>query len=294
MAHPEIQGSAAASDVAAIAPVDWGAIVAGAVVALAISFVLLAFGSAVGLSLGSAEPGEGVSLGWISIASGIWFIWVAITAFAAGGYAAGRLRRAASGVGIDEVETRDGAHGLVVWALATLLAGVMAANGIGGLTGAAARAAGDAAGTASEAAAEVAGSAGSGSYEDVGASLLRCGGDAAGTRDIDAAQIGSILSSAAAGEGLSQSDRDYLTNTLAARTGLTPEEAGARIDEAMTRAEEIREAAIDAAETARVAAAIGAFVVAATLMAGAAAAYFGATAGGRHRDEAMPFRTLGR
>ncbi len=280
----------AAAPAAVSSPVDWGAILAGAVVASALAFVLLAFGSAVGLSLGSAEPGEGVSLAWISIASGIWFIWVAVSAFAAGGYCAGRLRRVSGGVSADEIETRDGAHGVVVWALGTLIAAVMAANGIGGLTGAAAGAAGNAATAVTQAAGDALGD----DYGDLGASLLREGGGTPAARDVDAGQIGEILSAAAAGNGLSDIDRTYLTETLAARSGLTPEEASARIDDALAQAREIRAAAVDAAETARVAAAIAAFVIAATLMASAGAAWFGATTGGTHRDEGLAFRTLRR
>jgi hypothetical protein len=276
----------AAVAVSTESPVDWGAILAGAVVALAISFVLLAFGSALGLSLGSVEAGEGVSLAWISIASGVWFIWVAVSAFAAGGYAAGRLRRTVGGVTADEVETRDGAHGVVVWAIGTLLAAVLAANGIGGVTSAAGRAAG----AATEAAAEAVDS----NYDAIGSALLRTGTTPASAGDIDGAQIGAVLSAAAEGDGLPESDRAWLTESLAARTGLAPDEAESRIDAALAEAQDMREAAVDAAETARVAAAIAAFVIAATLMAGAAASYFGATAGGHHRDEATPFRTFGR
>ncbi len=290
MAHSPAPLPVGVAAPAVASPVDWGAILAGAVVASAIAFVLLAFGSAAGLSLGSAEPGEGVSLAWISIASGIWFIWVAVSAFAAGGYCAGRLRRVSGGVTPDEIETRDGAHGVVVWALGTLIAAVMAANGIGGLTGAAA----GAAGTAASAVTQAAGDALGNDYGDLGASLLREGGGTPAARKIDAGQIGGILSAAAAGDGLSDTDRTYLTQTLAARTGLTPDEAGARIDEALAEAQEIRAAAVDAAETARVVAAIAAFVVAATLMAGAGAAWFGATAGGAHRDDGLPFRSLHR
>ena len=101
--------------------VDWPAIFAGTALAVALSFVLLTFGSAIGLSVASFEPGEGASLLWLGIASGIWFIWVAITSFAAGGYLAGRLRRPVPGTSIDEIETRDGAHGVLVWATAALV-----------------------------------------------------------------------------------------------------------------------------------------------------------------------------
>ncbi|MFT3972382.1 MAG: hypothetical protein QM699_02700 [Amaricoccus sp.] len=100
MASEDTYRVAAAARAAEAAPgvsyVEWGAILAGAVLTVTLSLVLLTFGSAVGLSASSFQPGQGVSLFWFGIASGIWFIWVAITSFGAGGYLAGRLRRLTS------------------------------------------------------------------------------------------------------------------------------------------------------------------------------------------------------
>ena len=131
--------------------VDWPAIFAGTALAVALSFVLLTFGSAIGLSVTSFEAGEGVSLRWLGIASGIWFLWVAVTCFAAGGYLAGRMRRPVPGSSVDEVEVRDGANGLVVWAMGALVGAMLATSGVTGVVGAAGNAAGAAAQTASEA-----------------------------------------------------------------------------------------------------------------------------------------------
>ncbi len=271
--------------------IDWGVIVAGAVFSAALSFVLLTFGSAIGLSLGSAESGEGVSLAWISIASGIWFIWVMVSAFAAGGYCAGRLRRPVRDAAADEIETRDGAHGLIVWALGILLGAVLAAGGIFSLAGSAASGLGSATSTL----AETAGDAITGNLDAIGDGLLRSGGaDAATARGVDGSDIGAVLMSAVQGDGLAEQDRAWLVDTLASRTGLEPEAVEAQIDAAYAEAQQAYDAAIDAAETARVAAAIAAFVIAATLMVGAGAAWLGATTGGKHRDDNVPFRTFGR
>ena len=82
---------------------------------------------------------------------GLWFIWVAITSFGAGGYLAGRLRRPVGGANADERETRDGAHGILVWATSALVGAVLATAGVTGVVGAAGSAAGTAAQTAAEA-----------------------------------------------------------------------------------------------------------------------------------------------
>ena len=73
--------------------VDWPAIIAGAVLASAISFVLFAFGAALGLSLTSPYPREGVSATTFGIVLALWVLWVLVSSLAAGGYLAGRLRR---------------------------------------------------------------------------------------------------------------------------------------------------------------------------------------------------------
>ena len=257
--------------------VDWAAIFAGAALAIALSFVLLTFGSAIGLSVSSFDPGEGVSLIWLGVASGIWFVWVAITSFAAGGYLAGRMRRPAAGASVDEVEVRDGAHGIVVWAVGALVGAVLATSGVSGMIGATGAAAGSAVKTATEAV--------NGDVGYLGSRLMQGdGGD-------QAAMV--ITRSLGDGE-MSAEDHDYLVSMVAQKTGQTKEEASAQVDKTVAQAKELYSKALAAAEKARVAAAIAAFVVAATLISCAAAAYLAAAAGGDHRDRGVPFGTFGR
>lgn len=259
--------------------VDWAAILAGTALAVALSFVLLTFGSAVGLTAASFQPGEGVSLRWMAVASGIWFLWVAITSFAAGGYLAGRMRRPAAGAAesADESEVRDGAHGVVVWATGALVGAVLAATGVSGVVGAAGAAADTAAQTAAEAV--------SGDVGYLGSRLTRGDGGPDAT---------AVLTRALGDGEASADDRDYLIALVAERTGVTDEEAGTRVDQAIAEARALYTTALETAEQARRAAAIAAFAIAATLMASAAAACCAAAAGGDHRDRSVPFGTFGR
>jgi hypothetical protein len=288
MAHPTTPEAVRTETIARAATdasyVDWPAIFAGTALAVALSFVLLTFGSAIGLSVSSFEPGEGVSLRWMAIASGIWFLWVAISSFAAGGYLAGRMRRPVGATSADETEMRDGAHGVVVWAVGALVGAIMAASGVSGIVGAAGSAAGgvaQAAGGAAQAAAEAV----SGDIDYLGSRLLQ------GEGGENAAAV--LTRNLADGE-VSAEDRDYLAQLVAERTGITPEEAGTRVDQAIAEAREVYATALETAEQARRAAAIAAFLIAATLMTSAAAAYFAAAAGGDHRDRAVPFGTFAR
>lgn len=269
-----LQSRAVDPAAAGVSFVDWGAIIAGAVLAVTLSLVLLTFGSAVGLSASSFEPGQGVSLFWFGIASGIWFIWVAITSFGAGGYLAGRMRRRIGGASLDEIEVRDGAHGLLVWATGALFAAMLGATGMANAIGAV----GQVGGTAAQTAAEAVG----GDVSYIGNRLMQGEGDTAAT----------VLKRTLADGKIDAEDRDYLVNMVAQKTGQPPEQVQAQVDRAVAQTQELYQKALATAEQARVAAAIAAFVAAATLMASAATAYMAAMAGGDHRDRNLPFGTF--
>jgi hypothetical protein len=109
--------------------VEWSAVFGGAVLALAISSVFLQFGSAIGLSMHSPYRHDELTAGGV-LAIGIWLLWVQISASFAGGYLAGRMRMPVSFREDHEREMRDGMHGLLAWAIATV-AVVIAASVLG-------------------------------------------------------------------------------------------------------------------------------------------------------------------
>lgn len=102
--------------------VDCGAIAAGTLLALAISAVLIPFGNALGLSFSSFVNADTITMKSIIII-GLWTLWVQLMASMAGAYLAGRFLRTAA-PNTHESELRDGAHGLIVWALSTVLMAV--------------------------------------------------------------------------------------------------------------------------------------------------------------------------
>src|SRR5919108_2148084 len=102
-------------------PISWGAIFAGVVFVLAISWLLYLFGVALGLTVvGPAEvPEAGEELGW---GAAIWMLVTSLIAFFLGGLFAARI----AGI-IDKTEGM--LHGLAVWGLSTLLALLLGAAG---------------------------------------------------------------------------------------------------------------------------------------------------------------------
>ncbi len=134
--------------------IEWGTIVAGAMLACAVTTVLLQFGAVVGLSyidLGASADAN-VTPGMV-LGTGIWVLWVQIMASLAGGYLAGRMRMPIVGASEHESDMRDGVHGLLVWATATI-AVVVAASAASGIAALADNPADDIARTADVAAME--------------------------------------------------------------------------------------------------------------------------------------------
>src|SRR5215475_1405068 len=112
---------------------SWGAIAAGALCAAAISFVLVTFGSAIGLSAVSPWPNVGLSPTIALLIAALWLAVVQVVAFAAGGYVAGRVRNSWGSVVPHERRFRDGMHGLIVWAVGLLAGALVAAYAAGNL-----------------------------------------------------------------------------------------------------------------------------------------------------------------
>ena len=254
--------------------VDWGAIAAGVFISLAVSSVFLAFGSAIGLSVTSFHPSASAPVVGIVIAAGLWLLWVQISSFIGGGYVAGRMRRRIGDAKAHEVEMRDGAHGLIVWAVNIVIGAALATwLALAGVSGAI--------GTASNA----------GAMDYYTDKLMRS--DAvAGTTAVSAdtqynAQIGRILATNIAARTFDATDKAYVVREISSRTGLAEADAQKRLDDTV--------ATLKAqAETARRYAVLFAFLTAASLLISGLAAWWAATAGGKHRDDGVDHSHLAR
>jgi hypothetical protein len=245
--------------------VDWPAIVAGAVAAAALAFVLHSFAIAIGLSVSSTAPSwrDGSAILWV--ASGLYLLLVAIASYGFGGYLAG-LMRAPGNLTAEQTEVRDGAHGLFVWALATLLTVAILLAGAGVATRLAAP------GSQSP------------SVSVGGENIIAFDIDrlfrAEKLAQIDAqrrSEAARILLTVSGHEGMRAEDRTHLVRMVSGTTGLAPAEAEKRVAE-------VAASARDNIRRARQSSVILAFMAGASALAGAAVAWFAAGFGGRHRD----------
>jgi hypothetical protein len=229
-----------------------------------------------GFSLASPWPGSGISARTAALGTGLYLVVVAMLASTIGGYLTGRLRTKWVSVHTDEVFFRDTAHGLVAWALATLLSvSVLAVNGLAVVSAATL---GTAAGLSQGATAE-AGQAGdpNASYVDT---LFRADPAAANPPDAGSAraEVSRILATALKGGGdLSSADRSYVSQLIAARTGISQQDAEKRLNDVVAQARA-------ATDKARKAAAQLSLWIAASMLIGAFAASLAAAEAGKLRD----------
>ena len=280
--------------------IDWPAVLAGAVLAAAVAFVLLAFGSALGLTIASPYRGESASFKWFAIAAGLWLVWVHVSSSLAGGYLTGRMRRRIGDATEHESDVRDGVHGLLVWAVGILISGLLTFGGIAGIAKSAAEGAGSAvSGVAQGAGLAAAGAAAKDDGADRGGSVLDrlfrtdAPRDSA-TIDRSRGEIGRVVTRSLAKGEFTQQDRSRIVQVVAAETGMTQAEAEARVNQTQAEMKAAADRARDAAERARKIGILAGFVTAASLLIAAAAAFFAGGLGGRHRDEGTIFAGWGR
>src|SRR5947208_16240045 len=91
--------------------VHWTPVIAGALVASALSLVLITFGTSLGLSVASTAPTWRDTSRLLALISGIYLVLTAAVSFGFGGYIAGRLRRTwETGLHDEFMEFSDGSQ----------------------------------------------------------------------------------------------------------------------------------------------------------------------------------------
>lgn len=247
--------------------VSWGAVIAGAVGAAALSLVLFVLGSGLGLAVVSPWSHEGASATAVTVSTIVWVTVVQLLASALGGYLAGRLRSRWIQTHTNEVYFRDTAHGFLAWAVSTLLMATLLSSALAGVVMGGAKAG-----------AEVAGSVASINGYTVD-SLLRTpkdNGNAAGK----APEVTRIFAHALMTGELTAGDKRYLAELVADRTGVSEAEAAKRIDDSFIQMKKT-------ADDARKASAWLALWLVVSLFVGAFVASLSATFGGRLRDSSV-------
>lgn len=277
-------------------PFSWSAAIAGAFAATAVTFIIAALGTGIGLPFTSPYS-SGMSPTGLTVAAAVWLVMAEAIGFATGGYLAGRLRSPAHDGVIGERTFRDAAQGFMVWAIGVVaMASIAGALGLyaasttaqvaSGLASSAMPPAGDESTTASNAV--------TGYYVDA---LLRPAPNGSATAGGQPSTVGvgvqpegnaearaevvRIISHSIRQGRLDDSDKTYLVQLVSARTGLPPDEAQRRVTETESRA---RDAVKNAADTAAKTGSYLAFWTFMALLFGAVAATLAGMVGGQLRD----------
>ncbi len=113
--------------------IAWDAVIAGAFIGLAASICLSVAGAALGFTI--ADPYEGPSMQSIGVGALVWLFIVNIVGMGIGGYVAGRSAMNETTMDVKDFRFRCAAHGLTVWAIATVAAGLLGLSALSSVVG---------------------------------------------------------------------------------------------------------------------------------------------------------------
>lgn len=275
--------------------VSWAAIIAGAVAAAALSTILVILGVGLGFSAISPWASIGASATAITISTALWLALTQIVASGTGGYLAGRLRTKWTDIHTDEVYFRDTAHGMLSWAVATLVTAAFLGSVIGGIISTGAQAAGSVASSVAPMVQSAASSVSKGgdgeSISYLVDSLLRSDKNPGDNSAQTKTEVATILLHSLSTGTLAANDKTYLGKVVSQHAGLDQADAEKRVGDLYAQAQQkIQEAktkAKEAADAARKVAAATALWTFVALLCGAFFASLAAIWGGRRRDLAV-------
>jgi hypothetical protein len=255
--------------------VSWPAVFAGAFVAAALSLILLALGTGIGLSAISPWASAGASGSEIGKGAIGWFILIQLIASSMGGYLAGRLRTKWVNIHTDEVYFRDTAHGFLVWAVSLVITAAFLASAAVSMVGRASQAESAASPSATG---QERGLEARAYFVDM---LLRSNSSSSDQNDAAVRrEVGLIFANGIREGQLPPEDHAYLTHVVTARTGVSEPDATRRVDDVFAQSQQ-------AADKARKLIAHSMYWAFLALLIGAFCASFAATIGGRQRDRVV-------
>jgi len=261
---------------ASVSAVSWQAILGGAAADASITIVLVLLGLGLGFAAISPWPNAGATAATFSLVGGIWLIVVQWLSSGIGGFVTGRLRTKWVNVHTHEVFFRDTAHGFLTWAVAALFGAFVMASAVSSAVGTATRAAGTAVSGSAQAAARA---------YDVDMLYRGEKPELAASDQQTQMETTRILARGMANGGVSDADKAYLVDQVAARTGLSHDDAQKRVDDVIAQEKAAETKAREVADAARKSASAVSIFTALSMLIGAFIASAAAAYGGSPRDE---------
>jgi hypothetical protein len=265
-----------------VSALSWAAIIGGALAAAALSLILLALGAGLGFASLSPWANAGATATTFGVTAAIWLIVVQWLSSAFGGYLAGRTRARWNGLHTDESVFRDTTHGVLSWALATVIVAALLSAAAAAVVGGTFHAASAIGAAGAQGMAQ-----GGGPNSDPMAyftdSLFRADPPATTPPDVRA-ESGRILLTEMRDGSLSDPDKAYLAQLVSKTTNLSPADAAKRVDEVSSQVSKAEMKLREDADAARKVAAHASFFTAFSMLIGAFIAAAAGALGGVHRE----------
>lgn len=265
--------------------ISWGAVFAGAIIGLVAQVILNMVGVSIGLSTVDAVAGDSPSASAFSVGAGLWWVISGIVAAGIGGYVAGRTSGKPS-------QATTAYHGLIAWAVSTLVIVYLLSSAASGLIGGALSSASTALGGAGKAiggSVQTAVQTAAPSLNNLNDPMARIEGqirnmsggqDPAALRDTAASTVRAALSGDPAQQAAAT---DKAADAVAKAQGIPVDQAKAQVVQYQQQYKEMaakaKEQAKQAADATAKTVSRGALFGALALLLGGLAAFFGGQAG---------------
>lgn len=263
-------------------PMSWSAIIAGTLTALVCQLVLNLLGLGIGLSTVNAS-GTGADAKAFSIGAGVWVVLTAIMTYAIGGFVAGRLAG-------KPLRSTAGYHGLVTWALTTVVVIFLLTSAIGSIVGGTLSAVTGAFGGAGHAVTSVVQSAAPRVSAQLGGDSmtkitdqLKATANQPGNAEAANDAIAAVKSALSSDPSQRQQANEQAAQSIAKLTNVTIDQARTQVQDYENQYDQLvataKQKGADATEAAASAASKGALAAAISLIFGALAAFFAGRSG---------------
>jgi hypothetical protein len=256
--------------------VSWSAVIAGGFVTAALSLILLALGTGLGLSSFSVWSYSSSTAAKLGAAAILWMICTHLASSAMGGYLAGRLRTKWSNIHNDEVYFRDTAHGFLAWSVAVVITAAFLASAAASMIGSSSAEGGIKSPSSSQGESQT--TSANMYFIDMLFRSDHPANDSANSNDWSEAAV--IFAESLKNGDLASDDKNYVDQLVSTRTGLSQTDADKRVSDSFKKAK-------GAAESTRKTLAHTLLWAFLALLIGAFCASFAATIGGRQRDHVV-------
>lgn len=256
--------------------VSWGAVFAGVAMALVTMLLLNMLGLGIGVSNITPSASDNPAAGTLSVAAGAWYVVSSLIAAFLGGYTAARMSGRAKG-------STAAWHGLITWAMTTLVLLYLLTTAVGGLVGGALSTMTGAVSGIGQTAATAAGVGASSNADPFSAIANQLNASGNDTEAMKNAAVAAVKASVTGDQAQADQARDNAAQAIAKAQNISIDDARAKVAQYQQQyrqtVDQTKQKALQAADTAATVVSRGALFGFVALLFGALAGWFGGRSG---------------